>query len=157
MACGLVRVARAELDSWVADPTRRIHPLVFDASDGVRLHSRPFSGYAPHVAKSIDGKLWFTAGDGVSVVDPRHLPFKNSRRRCTSSRSSLTDNVAARTRACPALTRNLRDRLYGSQLVAPEKNRFKYGSKATIATGRTPATDARLSITIFRRASTASA
>ena len=27
------------------------------------------------VAKSSDGKLWFTTFDGVSVVDPRHLPI----------------------------------------------------------------------------------
>ena len=33
------------------------------------------SGYSPAVAKSPDGKLWFTFSDGVSVVDPRHLPF----------------------------------------------------------------------------------
>jgi len=32
-------------------------------------------GYAPKVATSSDGKLWFPTGDGVSVIDPRHLPF----------------------------------------------------------------------------------
>jgi signal transduction histidine kinase len=29
----------------------------------------------PKVTKSADGKLWFTSHDGVSVIDPRHLPF----------------------------------------------------------------------------------
>ena len=37
--CGLVRIARAELDAWIADPTRRIETTVWDAADGVMLHS----------------------------------------------------------------------------------------------------------------------
>ena len=30
---------------------------------------------SPRATKSRDGKLWFSASDGVNVVDPRHLPF----------------------------------------------------------------------------------
>ena len=37
-ACGLVRIARGELDAWIADPTRRIGTTVWDAADGVMLH-----------------------------------------------------------------------------------------------------------------------
>src|SRR5262249_48425994 len=29
----------------------------------------------PQVARSSDGRLWFLPFDGVSIVDPRHLPF----------------------------------------------------------------------------------
>jgi ligand-binding sensor domain-containing protein len=39
MACGLVRIARSELDAWAADPNRTIQATVFDSSDGVRSHS----------------------------------------------------------------------------------------------------------------------
>ena len=74
-ACGLVRIARPELDAWAADPKRTIQSAVFDSSDGVRSHAVAYSGYSPRVAKSADGKLWFLPGDGVSVIDPRHLPF----------------------------------------------------------------------------------
>jgi len=42
MACGLVRVARSELDAWVAtanqNPRRHLETTLFDASDGVRSH-----------------------------------------------------------------------------------------------------------------------
>ena len=31
--------------------------------------------YGRKVTKSPDGKIWFSAPDGVSVIDPRHLPF----------------------------------------------------------------------------------
>jgi signal transduction histidine kinase/ligand-binding sensor domain-containing protein len=74
MPCGLVRIARSELDAWVADPKRTIKNTVFDSSDGVR--SRAYaSGYTPHVGKSPDGKLWFATYDSLSVIDPQHLPF----------------------------------------------------------------------------------
>ena len=73
-ACGLVRIARNEVDAWVADPKRRIETTVWDADDGVRLHPVTPATFRPPVAKSRDGKLWFQMGDeGVAVVDPHHL------------------------------------------------------------------------------------
>ena len=74
LACGLVRIARPELDAWATDPNRTIQATVFDSSDGVRSHSFT-SGTTPRVAKSADGRLWFLPLDGVSVIDPRHLAF----------------------------------------------------------------------------------
>jgi signal transduction histidine kinase/ligand-binding sensor domain-containing protein len=70
MPCGLVRVARSELDST----SPALHPTVFGAPDGVSL--RTLAGNInPHVAKTPDGRLWFWNVDGIAVVDPRHLPF----------------------------------------------------------------------------------
>jgi signal transduction histidine kinase len=67
-----VRIARTELDSWVVDSKRIVQATVFGSSDGVKSHA--FYGDAgPRVAKSLDGKLWFSTWDGLSVVDPRHL------------------------------------------------------------------------------------
>jgi signal transduction histidine kinase/ligand-binding sensor domain-containing protein len=74
-ACGLVRIARSELDAWVANPERRIETTLWDAADGVRLHPMSPSSWGPTIAKSRDGKLWsMIAGEGVGVVDPHHLP-----------------------------------------------------------------------------------
>ena len=73
--CGLVRIARAELDAWIADPTRRIETTVWDAADGVMLHSISPNSFGPPFAKSIDGKLWLLIGEGIQVVDPHHLAF----------------------------------------------------------------------------------
>jgi signal transduction histidine kinase len=72
--CGLVRIARSELEAWAGDPKRTIKTTVFDISDGVRGLAIA-GGYTPHAAKAQDGTLWFISLDGVSVVDPRHLPF----------------------------------------------------------------------------------
>ena len=76
MPCGLVRIARSELDAWAAagDSRRTIQTKVFDISDGV-VSSSVEGGYSPHVTRSPDGRLWFWNGDGLGVVDPRHLPF----------------------------------------------------------------------------------
>ena len=70
-ACGLVRIARTELDAWVADPQRRIETTVWDAADGFKLGAVATT-FNPPVAKSTDGKLW-SVGEGVQVIDPRHV------------------------------------------------------------------------------------
>ena len=72
-ACGLVRIKRPEIGEWIADPTRRIATTVWDAADGVRLRSGSASSYGPRVTKAPDGKFWFVTGEGIQVVDPRHL------------------------------------------------------------------------------------
>jgi ligand-binding sensor domain-containing protein len=76
MPCGLVRVARSEVDGWTAlvdqdkDTKRMVQAAVFGSSDGVRTLSAA-AGFSPGVAKSSDGKLSFLPMDGV--VDPSHL------------------------------------------------------------------------------------
>src|SRR5262249_30787626 len=72
MPCGLVRVTSTELHAALGDPMRRIQSTVFDTSDGVALRPIP-ALYRPQVAKTSDGKLWFLPGEGVGVLDPRHL------------------------------------------------------------------------------------
>ena len=78
MPCGLVRLAKSELDAWAAGvdqnkaTMRPLQATVFDTSDGVRSPADA-GGYGPHIARSSDGKLWFTGLDGVSVIDPHHL------------------------------------------------------------------------------------
>ena len=74
MACGLVRITSSELEAWVSDPQRKVQTTVFDSSDGVRSRALP-GHYGRKVTKSLDGKIWFSPPDGVSVIDPRHVPF----------------------------------------------------------------------------------
>ncbi len=69
--CGLVRITRSELDSWIADPKRRIEVSVWDATDGVYLNP---AYYNPPVVKSPDGRLW-ALGEGVAVLNPHDLAF----------------------------------------------------------------------------------
>jgi signal transduction histidine kinase/ligand-binding sensor domain-containing protein len=127
MACGLVRVARPELDAWTRDPKRSVQVTVFDTSDGVRSHA-VYSGDNPRVAKSADGKIWFLPFDGVSVVDPRHLPFNKLPppvhiEQITADRRIY--EAPSRLRL-PPLVRDLEIDYTALSLVAPEKVLFRY-------------------------------
>jgi signal transduction histidine kinase/ligand-binding sensor domain-containing protein len=134
MLCGLVRIARPELDAWTAaadkaqDTQQLVHPTVFDSADGVRVLVNA-SFYTAPAAKSSDGKLWFLSQDGVSVVDPRHLPFNNLPppvhiEQITADHK--TYDVASDAVHLPALTRDLQIDYTALSLVAPEKMRFRY-------------------------------
>ena len=73
LACGLVRIAQAELDAWLANPGKMVKFEFFDTSEGVRSHAAA-GGFHPLMTKSPDGRIWFLPWDGVSIIDPHHLP-----------------------------------------------------------------------------------
>jgi signal transduction histidine kinase len=133
MACGLVRVARPELDAWAADSKRKIQVRVFDSSDGVRSHATP-SGHSPRMAKTADGKIWFLPLDGVSVIDPRHLSVNNLPppvhvEQITADRKTYWQNLfgdAASQVRLPPRVRDLEIDYTALSFVAPEKVQFRY-------------------------------
>ena len=137
MPCGLIRLARSELDVWVAAAQRKndanqiIQTTVFDNSDGVRNQSRA-GGYSPQVGKSSDGKLWFSSFDGVSVVDPHHLPFNSVLPPVHIEQITVdhkTYDVASAPREemrLPSLVRDVEIDYTALSLAAPEKIRFRY-------------------------------
>jgi PAS domain S-box-containing protein len=126
MACGLVRIAKSELDVWAADPKRTVPATVFDSSDGVRSHSFT-TGFSPRVGKTADGRLWFLPFDGVSVIDPRHLPV-NKLPPPVHIEEIVADGKtydAARDSRLPPHVHNLEIHYTALSLVAPEKVRFR--------------------------------
>jgi len=134
MACGLVHIAPAELDAWIADPKRKIEMDVLDAADGVRLRSTASSGYGPRVAKSTDGKLWFVTGEGVQFVNPHHIPFNKLPppvhiEQVIADHKIRWQNLWSETSSSlrlPRLTRDLEMDYAALSLVAPENVSFKY-------------------------------
>jgi signal transduction histidine kinase/ligand-binding sensor domain-containing protein len=133
LACGLVRIARSELDAWARDPKRTVPTTVFDASDGVTTFGLG-TLFNPQVAKAADGRIWFVSGDGVSIIDPRHVPFNKLLppvhvEEITADRKTHWRNLsgaAASNLHLPKLSRDLRIDYTALSLVAPEKVRFKY-------------------------------
>jgi signal transduction histidine kinase/ligand-binding sensor domain-containing protein len=131
-ACGLVRVARTELNAWAAggnNATWKIHPTAFDSSDGVNTEAIA-GAQTPHVAKSPDGKLWFHNVDGVGVVDPRHLLFNKLPppvhiEQITADRKTYDTGSNPNPRL-PPLVRDLVIDYTALSLAAPEKIQFKY-------------------------------
>ena len=127
-ACGLVRIARSELDAWIADPKRWNKTTVWDAADGVRLRSLPAGEYGPPVAKSTDGRLWYVTGDGVQVIDPHHLAF-NKLPPPVHIEQVRADGKPYQVKQGMRLPANVRDvgiEYTALSLAAPEKVRFKY-------------------------------
>lgn len=135
--CGLVRIARAELDTWAAamaedgDAKPTIHVTVFDSSDGVRIVPAA-THYSPKVSKSADGRLWFAGVDGVMVVDPQHLAF-NKLPPPVSIEQLVVDRTIYETISngkdpirLPKLVRDLQIDYTALSLIAPEKIRFRY-------------------------------
>jgi signal transduction histidine kinase/ligand-binding sensor domain-containing protein len=133
-SCGLVRIARAELDAWVADPNRKVQITVWDAADGVRLRSSAASEYGPRVTKAADGKIWFVTGEGIQVVDPHHLAFNKLPppvhiEQIVADHKMYWQNLpgaAASNVHLPARTRDLQIDYTALSLPAPEKVHFKY-------------------------------
>jgi signal transduction histidine kinase/ligand-binding sensor domain-containing protein len=136
-ACGLLRIARADLDEWVAavdkdkDTKQAVHATVFDSSDGVRILA--IGGhYSPQVAKSPDGRLWFLPWDGASVIDPAHTPFNQvpppvNIEQITADRKSYdASSFANGQMRLPALIRDLQIDYTALSLAVPEKVLFRY-------------------------------
>jgi signal transduction histidine kinase/ligand-binding sensor domain-containing protein len=140
MACGLVRIARTEIDAWTAavekgqgDSAARHHitATVFDHADGVRTFVNA-SNYTAPAAVSADGKVWFVSEDGASVIDPARVPANTlpppvhveqviADRETYDVQSALNGRLRL-----PALIRNLQIDFTALSLVAPEKMRFRY-------------------------------
>ena len=129
LACGVVRIGRSELDAWAYHSKQMVQPRVFDSSDGVKTH-RYTAGYDAVVAKSVDGKLWFLPGGGVSVIDPHHLPSNNLPppiRIEQLSADGKTFDVSNGTNdlRLPAGTRDLLVDFTALSFVEPDKVRFR--------------------------------
>ncbi len=134
MGCGLVRITQGELDAWVANPSKAVETKLFETSDGVRGHAVT-SGYPQPVAKSPDGRIWFLPGDGVSVIDPRHLPVNKVSppvhiEQIIADRKTYWQNLYSDASSSPPrlppLVRDLTIDYTALSLVVPEKVRFRY-------------------------------
>jgi signal transduction histidine kinase/ligand-binding sensor domain-containing protein len=133
-ACGLVRIARTELDAWIADPKHRVETTLWDAADGVGLTSTSPAFFNPPVDKSTDSRLWFMGGEGASVVDPHHVAFNKIPppvhiERIIADHKSYWQNLpdqAVSHLQLPAGVRDLTIDYSALSLAAPEKIDFKY-------------------------------
>ena len=134
-ACGLVRLARSELDAWaVAAENGKdapVRPTLFNSSDGVRSQEET-GGYTPHGVRSADGRLWFLPSDGASVLNPRHIPFNSTIppvhiQRITANRQTHElDGSKSEIVRLPALIRDLEIDYTALSLAVPEKVHFRY-------------------------------
>ncbi|HEU4769038.1 MAG TPA: two-component regulator propeller domain-containing protein [Pyrinomonadaceae bacterium] len=135
--CGLVRVARTELAAWAnavdhdVNAKPKVWATLFDSSDGVRVIASG-NHFSPQVARSTDGKLWFSPGDGLSLIDSNRLPFNNvpppvQIEQFVADRKTYTASFdGSGPLRLPPLIRDLQIDYTALSLVAPEKILFRY-------------------------------
>ena len=126
-ACGLVSVAKSDMDAWASGAKQTIRVTLYGAGDGVPSHAS-VGGYSPKMTKATDGRLWFAGYDGVSVVDPKHLPFNTMVppvhiERVTADRATYDAGSIV---SIPSPAHDVRIDYTALSLVAPEKVTFHY-------------------------------
>ncbi len=123
--CGLLTIAESELEHWWQQPDSRIAVTIFGPSEAVR----PGVGAAqPRASMSRDGRLWFTNGSVLQMIDPNHLN-KNDTPPPVHIEEVIADRKSYSPRdglRLPALTRDLRIDYTALSFVAPQKVRFRY-------------------------------
>ena len=68
--CGIVRIARAEVEAWTRDPGRSVHARVLGRHQLLSGYTDQNS-YRPAVTRATDGRIWFSEARGAGVIDPR--------------------------------------------------------------------------------------
>jgi signal transduction histidine kinase/ligand-binding sensor domain-containing protein len=131
MPCGLMRIPRSEMDAWAADSHHKVKATLFDRFEGFRSLA-PATGYSPRVSKGRDGKLWFGGPNGLSFMDPRHIPINKlpppvhiEKITANGTPHDLASNRDGRL-SLPPLVRDLEIDYTALSFVVPEKVRFKY-------------------------------
>jgi ligand-binding sensor domain-containing protein/signal transduction histidine kinase len=144
-ACGLVRIAQADLDAWASNPKQTIQAALFDSSDGVTSNRFP-GGYSANVAKSADGTLWFLRAGGVGVIDPHHLAFNKLPPPVHIEQVTADGKIydVMNGLPLPAGVRDLSIDYTALSLVAPEKVRFRYMLEGQDANWKEIANDRRV-------------
>ncbi|WP_396127310.1 ATP-binding protein [Acidicapsa acidisoli] len=139
MQCGLIRIARPDVEGWTValdkDDKRSIAFTAFDGSDGTPTFAAALWRYTPAVTKLLDGRIWFKAFEGVSVIDPHHLPFNKLPppvhiEQVTADRKTYWQNwsgdASSSLLRLPPLVRDLTIDYTALSLVMPEKVHFRF-------------------------------
>ena len=123
---GIFRVSQSELDDFADGKIRAVTSIPFSTG---QLRFECQSGVQPAVARTRDGRLWFSTTNGLVVVDPNHLisntvpptaritaAFVNGRR---------VEMGSEELRLNPS-ERNVEIRYAGLSFISPEKVVFRY-------------------------------
>ena len=71
---GIFRISMHELYETAGKPSARLHPAVYDSSNGLRSRETLF-GSTQSSRMDQQGRLWFATTKGAAVIDPEHMPL----------------------------------------------------------------------------------
>jgi hypothetical protein len=123
--CGLISIARSELQRWWADPTTTVRMRILDPSDGAQPGMATFQ---PSATKTPDGRLWFANDRILQMVDPARLG-RNPKPPPVHIEQVVADGCVhpmQRNLQIPALTRDLQIDYTALSFSQPNKVRFRY-------------------------------
>ena len=124
--CGYVRIAKSELDRWLAAPKSPIQFTYLDVLDGARP---PFAALnTPPATMSANGHLWFATGTSLQEIDPLALR-QNGVPPPIHVERVIADRVAIDIQTpinLPALTRDLEVDYTATSFTLPQRVRFQY-------------------------------
>jgi len=123
--CGLIEIARSELDRWWQNPDSHVKVKLLDEFDGVQPGLTPLK---PQATRTADGRLWFVNGRLLQTIDPGHLK-ENVIPPPVHIEQILGDRKVYLPRdhlRLPPLTRDLQVDYTALSFVAPQKVRFRY-------------------------------
>lgn len=123
--CGLLRIARDQLQKWREHPDAKIAFKLFDVFDGAQPGLPPFR---PAATRSPDGRLWFANEKAVQVIDPEHLadnplPPPVIVEKVIADQKSYSPGSDLH---LPPRTRDLEIHYTALSFVVPQKVRFRY-------------------------------
>ena len=154
MACskGIFSVSRADLRQFAAGTIKSFVSTPYSPLDGLRtVECQP--GVQPAIARTKDGRLWFSTIRGVLVIDPEHFDRRlvppavivegvtvNGERRSAGDMGTL-----------PAGLNNVDFKYTGASFIAPARITFRYTLQGLDKRGSRPDPGAKRSTPICRR------
>lgn len=126
---GILKTGSQELSKALDSSSYRMQGTVFDAGDGLRSMPRQREPY-PTVARTPDGRLWFSTANGLATIEPRRVPQNLIPPPVTieevrADGRTLSSTDATKTTFRPN-TKVLQIEYTALSLMAPERVRFRY-------------------------------
>jgi signal transduction histidine kinase/ligand-binding sensor domain-containing protein len=137
--CGLVRIAKPDLDHWWDHPDSVVKVNLLGEFDGVQPG---LTSLKPQIARTPDGRLWFVNGRILQMFDPARsggnvLPPPVHIEEIVADRRSYLPGADLR---LPALTRDLEIDYTALSFVAPKRVLFRYRLEGRDAGWQDPGT-----------------
>jgi ligand-binding sensor domain-containing protein/signal transduction histidine kinase len=121
--CGLLHIAKRELDRFLENKSARIHAEIFDATDGA-----PIDEYSNQPYETPDGKIWFSNFSGLFMVDTR--AFSGPKQPVTAFIENIMADgrsfISTDGRRSPTRPRRIEISFSGVDFDRPDRVTFRY-------------------------------
>ena len=124
-SCGIIKVPSEEVLAWLQDPKRKVKYELFGPLEGAQTGEYDF---APGMARTPDGRLWFVNGDMLQMIDPGGIR-RNLLPPPVQIEALVADHkiyTVAETVRLPTRTRDVEIDYAGLSFVTTQKVNFRY-------------------------------